>query len=105
MSTKHRKVKRKFLLSMEELKTIDNMMQSNDVESRLLGLSLLETSALGKHYFAKGKISKCGRLRNIVSNLKAILYNNKISLLQGHNMLYYHSWIYAFITWIKSKTY
>ena len=80
MSTKRRKVKRKFLLSMEELKTIDNMMQSNDVESRLLGLSLLETSALGKHYFAKGKIPKCGRLRNIVSNLRAVLYNSKIFL-------------------------
>lgn len=105
MSTKHRKVKRKFLLSMEELKTIDNMMKSNDVESRLLGLSLLETSALGKHYFAKGKIPKCGRLKNIVSNLRTILYNNKISLLQDRNILHYHSWIHTFITWIKSKTY
>ena len=37
MSTNHRKIKRKFLLSMEELKTIDNMMTSNDAESRLLG--------------------------------------------------------------------
>lgn len=105
MSTKHRKVKRKFLLSMEELKTIDNMMQSNDVESRLLGLSLLETSALGKHYFNKGKILKYGRLKNIVSNLRAILYNTKISLLQDRNTYYYNSWISAFITWIKSKTY
>lgn len=105
MSTKHHKVKRKFLLSMEELKTIDNMMQSNDRESRLLGLSLLETSALGKHYFNKGKIFKCGRLRNIVSNLRVILYNNKISLLQDHNILYYHSWIQSFIKWIRSKTY
>lgn len=91
---------------MEELKIIDNMMQSNDVESRLLGLSLLETSALGKHYFLKGKIPKYGRLRNIVSKLRAILYNNKISLLQDdRNILYYRSWVHAFITWIKSKTY
>ena len=90
---------------MEELKIIDNMMQSNDVESRLLGLSLLETSALGKHYFAKGKIPKYGRLRNIVSNLKAILYNNKISLLQDRNLYYYNSWISVFIIWIRSKTY
>ena len=105
MSTKRRKVKRKFLLSMEELKTIDNMMQSDDVESRLLGLSLLETSALGKHYFAKGKIPKYGRLKNIVSHLKTILYTNKISLLQDHNILYYHSWIQSFIMWIRSKTY
>ena len=81
------------------------MMTSNDVESRLLGLSLLETSALGKHYFAKGKIPKCGCLRNIVSNLRAILYNNKISLLQDRNIYYFHSWIHTFITWIKSKTY
>lgn len=105
MSTKHRKVKRKFLLSMEELKTIDNMMQSNDVESRLLGLSLLETSALGKHYFVKGKIPKCGRLRNIVSNLRAILYNSKIFLLQDHKIRYYSYWIQSFIIWIRSKTY
>lgn len=105
MSTKRRKVKRKFLLSTEDLKTIDNMMQSNDVESRLLGLSLLETSALGKHYFAKGKIPKNGRLRNIVSNLRAVLYNNKISLLQDHDIFYYHSWIQSFIIWIRSKTY
>lgn len=41
MSTKHQKVKRKFLLSMEELKMIDNMMQSDDVECRLLGWELL----------------------------------------------------------------
>lgn len=105
MSTKHRKVKRKFLLSMEELKIIDNMMQSNDVESRLLGLSLLETSALGKHYFTKGKIPKCGRLRNIVSNLRAVLYNSKIFLLQDHKIRYYSFWIQSFIIWIRSKTY
>lgn len=105
MSTKRRKVKRKFLLSMEELKTIDNMLMSDDSESRLLGLSLLETSALGKHYFAKGKIRKCGRLKNIVSNLRVILYNTKISLLQDRNLYYYNSWISVFIIWIRSKTY
>ena len=105
MSTKHRKVKRKFLLSMEELKIIDNMMQSNDVESRLLGLSLLETSALGKHYFAKGKISKHGRLSRFVSNLRAILYNHKISLLKDRYVFSYHTWIQIFIIWIRSKTY
>lgn len=105
MSTKHRKVKRKFLLSMEELKTIDNMLMSDDSESRLLGLSLLETSALGKHYFAKGKIPKFGRLKNIVSNLRVILYNTKISLLQDRNLYYYNSWISVFITRIRSKTY
>ena len=105
MSTKHRKIKRKFLLSMEELKTIDNMMMSNDVESRLLGLSLLETSALGKHYFAKGKISKHVRLSSLVSNLRAVLYNNEISLLKDQYMFYYNSWIQAFIIWIRSKTY
>ena len=105
MSTKHRKVKRKFLLSMEELKTIDNMMQSDDVESRLLGLSLLETSALGKHYFAKGKISKCGRLNSIVSKLKTILYNQKISLLKDCYIVYYYAWIQSFIIWVRSKTY
>jgi hypothetical protein len=105
MSTKHRKVKRKFLLSMEELKTIDNMMMSNDIESRLLGLSLLETSALGKHYFTKGKISKCGRLNNIVSKLRNILCHDKISLLNDYHFIYYHAWIQSFIIWIRSKTY
>ena len=104
MSTKRRKVKRKFLLSMEELKTIDNMMVSDDSESRLLGLSLLETSALGKHYFAKGKIPRYGRLSDIIFKLRIILSNNKISLLND-NYLYYNSWIYAFIIWIRSKTY
>lgn len=104
MSTKHRKVKRKFLLSMEELKIIDNMMQSNDVESRLLGLSLLETSALGKHYFNKGKISKYGAINNIISELRTILFNSKITLLKDE-YLWYHSWIQAFIIWVRSKTY
>lgn len=104
MSTKHRKVRRKFLLSMEELKTIDNMMKSDDVESRLLGLSLLETSALGKHYFLKGKIPKYGAINSIISKLRTILAKNKISLLRD-NYLYYHSWIQAFIIWIRSKTY
>lgn len=105
MSTKRRKVKRKFLLSMEELKTIDNMLMSDDSESRLLGLSLLETSALGKHYFAKGKIWKCGPLSSIISNLRIILRNSKISLLKDRYMFSYHPWIQYFILWIRSKTY
>ena len=90
---------------MEELKTIDNMMMSNDVESRLLGLSLLETSALGKHYFAKGKISKYVRLSSVVSKLRTILYNYEISLLKDNYMIYYHDWIQSFIIWVRSKTY
>lgn len=105
MSTKRRKVKRKFLLSMEELKTIDNMMMSDDSESRLLGLSLLETSALGKHYFAKGKVPKCGRLKNIVSNLRIILRNHRVSLLKDRYLFSYQSWVQYFIYWIRSKTY
>lgn len=105
MSTKRQKVKRKFLLSMEELKTIDNMLMSDDSESRLLGLSLLETSALGKHYFAKGKIRKCGRISNIISNLRWILRSSKISLLKDRYAFSYHSWIQYFIFWIRSKTY
>lgn len=105
MSTKRRKVKRKFLLSMEELKTIDNMMMSDDSESRLLGLSLLETSALGKHYFAKGKIRKCGRLKNIVSNLRIILRNHRVSLLKDRYLFSYQPWVQYFIYWIRSKTY
>ena len=105
MSIKHRKIKRKFLLSMEELKIIDNMMQSNDVESRLLGLSLLETSALGKHYFAKGKIPHYGLISSIVTKLRSILFSNKISLLKNNDYIFYQSWIRAFITWIRSKTY
>ena len=90
---------------MAELKTIDNMMMSNDIESRLLGLSLLETSALGKHYFAKGKISKCERLNNVVSKLRNILCHDKISLLKDDYFIYYHAWIQSFIIWIRSKTY
>jgi hypothetical protein len=105
MSTKHQKVKRKFLLSMEDLKMIDNMMQSDDVESRLLGLSLLETSALGKHYFLKGKIPYYGSIKRIVTNLRAVLFTNKISLLESSYNIFYQSWILAFITWIRSKTY
>ena len=105
MSTKHHKVKRKFLLSMEELKIIDNMMQSNDVESRLLGLSLLETSALGKHYFAKGKIPYYGLISNIVTKLRNVLFSNKIYLLKNNDYIFCPSWIRAFITWIRSKTY
>ena len=104
MSTKRRKVKRKFLLSMEELKMIDNMMQSNDVESRLLGLSLLETSALGKHYFAKGKIPRSGAISDIIFKLRTILFNSKISLLKD-SYVYYNPWIRSFIIWIRSKTY
>ena len=105
MSTKHQKVKRKFLLSMEELKMIDNMMQSDDVESRLLGLSLLETSALGKHYFLKGKIPYYGSISSIVAKLKTVLSTNKISLLESSCNIFYQAWIRAFIIWIRSKTY
>ena len=105
MSTKHQKVKRKFLLSMEELKMIDNMMQSDDVESRLLGLSLLETSALGKHYFLKGKIPYYGSIRSIVTKLRSVLFSSKISLLKDRYAFSYHSWIQYFIFWIRSKTY
>lgn len=90
---------------MAELETIDNMMMSNDIESRLLGLSLLETSALGKHYFTKGKISKHGRLKIIVSKLRKILLYDKISLLNNNYFIYYHAWIQSFILWIRSKTY
>lgn len=90
---------------MAELKTIDNMMMSNDIESRLLGLSLLETSALGKHYFTKGKISKHERLNIIVSKLKNILLHDKISLLNDRYFIHYHEWIQSFIIWIRSKTY
>lgn len=103
MSTKHRKVKRKFLLSMEELKMIDNMMQSNDVESRLLGLSLLETSALGKHYFNKGKIKTTGeRLSDIINKLRRLLYHERITLIRN---IYQPAWFHIFMRWIKSKTY
>lgn len=105
MSTKRRKVKRKFLLSMEELKTIDNMMQSNDVESRLLGLSLLETSALGKHYFAKGKIKHYGPIRNVINRLREVLQCIKISLLHCEYSYDKNYWLSGFIIWIKSKTY
>lgn len=105
MSTKYRKAKRKFLLSMKELEIIDDMMQSDDVESRLLGLSLLETSALGKHYFNKGKIPYYGLISNIVSKLRNVLFSNKISLLKNNEYIFYRSWIRAFITWIISKTY
>lgn len=103
MSTKHRKVKRKFLLSNEELKTIDNMMQSNDVESRLLGLSLLETSALGKHYFAKGKIKTGKRLFDIINKLRRLLYYNNITITQSE----YRSvpWLNKFVKWINTKIY
>ena len=105
MSTKHRKVKRKFLLSMEELKTIDNMMMSNDVESRLLGLSLLETSALGKHYFAKGKIKHYGSIRYIINRLREVLPNSKISLLYFKYSYDKNYWLAGFMNWINSKTY
>lgn len=105
MSTKHRKVKRKFLLSMEELKTIDNMMQSNDVESRLLGLSLLETSALGKHYFAKGKIKHHGPIWYIINRLRDVLQNSKISLLYCEYSYDKNYWLAGFLNWINSKTY
>lgn len=103
MYTKHRKVKRKFLLSKEELKSIDNMMQSNDVESRLLGLSLLETSAFGKHYFVKGKIKTGKRLFNIINKLRRLLYYNNITITQCK----YHSvpWLNKFVKWINSETY
>ena len=90
---------------MEELKTIDNMMMSDDPESRLLGLSLLETSALGKHYFAKGKIRKCGSISNIISNLRWVLRSSKIPLLKDRYAFSYRSWIQYFIFWIRSKTY
>lgn len=104
MSTKHRKVKRKFLLSMEELKIIDNMMQSDDVESRLLGLSLLETSALGKHYFNKGKIKPTGeRLVDIVNKLRMLLHQHPITLVNDIN--FQPIWLQVFMRWIKSKTY
>lgn len=103
MSTKYRKVKRKFLLSMEELKTIDNMMQSNDVESRLLGLSLLETSALGKHYFNKGKIKTGDRLSDVINRLRILLYSNCITLTQDRYLLI--PWLDMFVKWINSKTY
>lgn len=103
MSTKHRKVKRKFLLSMEELKTIDNMMQSNDVESRILGLSLLETSALGKHYFVKGKIKETGdRLSDIINRLRNLLYHQRTTLIYD---IYRPIWLHMFVKWINSKTY
>lgn len=103
MSTKHRKIKRKFLLSMKELEIIDNMMQSNDVESRLLGLSLLETSALGKHYFNKGKIKTTGqRLSDIINKLRSLLYHERIDLI--HDM-YRPLWLHSFVEWVNSKTY
>ena len=103
MSTKHRKVRRKFLLSMEELKTIDNMMQSNDVESRFLGLSLLETSALGKHYFNKGKIKTTGqRLSAIINQLRHLLYYERIELIRD---MYRPLWLHSFVQWVNSKTY
>jgi hypothetical protein len=105
MSTKHRKVKRKFLLSMEELKIIDNMMQSNDVESRLLGLSLLETSALGKHYFAKGKIKHYGPIRYIINRLREVLQYNKVSLFYYEYSYDKNYWLDEFQKWINSKTY
>ena len=105
MSTKHRKVKRKFLLSMEELKIIDNMMMSNDVESRLLGLSLLETSALGKHYFAKGKIKHHGPIWYIINRLRDVLQNSKISLLYCEYSYDKNYWLAGFLNWINSKTY
>jgi hypothetical protein len=104
MSTKHRKVKRKFLLSMEELKIIDNMMQSNDVESRLLGLSLLETSALGKHYFAKGKIKQCP-ICFLINRLRNILQHDKVSLLYYEYSYDKNYWLDEFRKWINSKTY
>ena len=104
MSTKHRKVKRKFLLSMEELKMIDNMMQSNDVDSRLLGLSLLETSALGKHYFAKGKIKQCP-ICLLINRLRNILQYNKVSLFYYEYSYDKNYWLDEFRKWINSKTY
>lgn len=104
MSTKHRKIKRKFLLSMEELNTIDNMMTSNDVESRLLGLSLLETSALGKHYFAKGKIKHYGPICPLINRLRNVLQYHKVSLF--YYVCYYESyWLDEFRKWIESKIY
>lgn len=105
MSTKHRKVKRKFLLSMEELTIIDNMMQSNDVESRLLGLSLLETSALGKHYFAKGKIKYFGPIWHAINRLRNVLKCTKVSLLYYEYPYDKNYWLHAFLNWINSKTY
>lgn len=102
MSTKHRKVKRKFLLSIEELKIIDNMMMSNDVESRLLGLSLLETSALGKHYFAKGKIQGV-KLSYMIDDLRCLLYRTPVSLLKYN--IFLPNWVRVFNSWIISKTY
>ena len=104
MSTKRRKVKRKFLLSMEELKMIDNMMQSNDVESRLLGLSLLETSALGKHYFAKGKIRQCP-ICLLINRLRNILQYNKVSLFYYEYSYDKNYWLDEFRKWINFKTY
>jgi hypothetical protein len=105
MSTKHRKVKRKFLLSIEELKIIDNMMMSNDVESRLLGLSLLETSALGKHYFAKGKIKHYGPIWYIINRLREVLPHTKVSLLYCKYSYDKNYWLAGFLNWINSKTY
>jgi hypothetical protein len=105
MSTKRRKVKRKFLLSMEELKTIDNMMMSDDSESRLLGLSLLETSALGKHYFAKGKIKHWGPIRCIINRLRIILKNYKVSFSYYKSYYDGNFWLVDFLDWINSKTY
>lgn len=103
MSTKHRKVKRKFLLSMEELKTIDNMLSSNDVESRLLGLSLLKTSALGKHYFNKGKISGYQSLRFVIKKLEDYLYRDSISFFDYDSWI--PEWFFYLRQWIKPKTY
>ena len=90
---------------MEELKTIDNMMMSNDAESRLLGLSLLETSALGKHYFAKGKIKCYGLIRDIINHLRNILPHTKISLLYCKYSYDKNYWLTGFTNWINSKTY
>ena len=104
MSTKRRKVKRKFLLSMEELNIIDNMMRSNDVESRLLGLSLLETSALGKHYFAKGKIRQCP-ICLLINRLRNILQHNEVSLFYYEYSYDKNYWLDEFRKWINSKTY
>lgn len=105
MSTKHRKVKRKFLLSKKELKIIDNMMQSNDVESRFLGLSLLETSALSKHYFIKSKIKHYGQICYFIDRLRNVLQYNKISLFYNECFYDKNYWLDKFRKWINSKTY
>lgn len=90
-----KKIKRKFLISRTELDYIKKLMSSNDVESRLLGLSLLETSNLGRHYFLEGKHNGI-KFTWSIEMLKITL--NKYPLN------FYHLFE-SFWKWVESKTY